>query len=178
MLCRLKTMLLCLLLGSASLVALNANAQINSTEISSTKVNSAPINNAAMQAPKHYTQEQIKTLGFEIAKELRCPASINQNLLDSQAPIANELKAEIFLQLEQGKSKQAIIEFMVARFGEQIHYMPTLNASTSALFIIPIFMVLLAIVWLVAQQMRQSRCANKLQGSPQQRLMTEEKTHE
>jgi cytochrome c-type biogenesis protein CcmH/NrfF len=93
----------------------------------------------------HYSKVEIRNLGFEIAKELRCPTSPNQNLFDSQSRIASELKGQIFLMLEQGKSKQAIIDFMVQRYGEKMRYLPSLNSGTVFLWLAPLLLVLMAI---------------------------------
>lgn len=95
--------------------------------------------------PTHYSKIEIRDMGFEIAKELRCPTSPNQNLFDSQSRIASELKGQIFLMLEQGNSKQTIIDFMVQRYGEKMRYLPSLNSGTAFLWLTPILLVLLAI---------------------------------
>lgn len=99
-------------------------------------------------APTHYTDAQKRDIGFEIARELRCPMAVNQNLFDSQSKIASELKGQIFLMLDEGQSKAAIIDFMVQRYGEKIRYMPSLSSHTFMLWLIPIILVLLAIVGL------------------------------
>jgi cytochrome c-type biogenesis protein CcmH/NrfF len=99
-------------------------------------------------APTHYTDEQKRDIGFQIARELRCPMAVNQNLFDSQNKIASELKGQIFLMLDEGQSKAAIIDFMVVRYGEKIRYMPTLSSHTFMLWLIPIILVLLAIIGL------------------------------
>ena len=104
---------------------------------------SIQINN--LSAPTHYSKVEIRELGFEIAKELRCPTSPNQNLFDSQSRIASELKGQIFLMLEQGNSKQTIIDFMVQRYGEKMRYLPSLNSGTAFLWLAPLLLVLLAI---------------------------------
>ncbi|WP_076412285.1 cytochrome c-type biogenesis protein [Shewanella sp. UCD-KL12] len=95
--------------------------------------------------PITYTSEQKHKLRLEISRELRCPKSINQNLLDSQAPIASELKAQIYLMLEQGHSKVEIVNFMVERYGEKIRYMPSLSGGTTILWLAPLLFVLIAI---------------------------------
>ncbi|WP_051484631.1 cytochrome c-type biogenesis protein [Shewanella waksmanii] len=105
-----------------------------------------PLATQAVEPRNYYSEAEIKTLGFDIAKSLRCPMATNQTLFDSQNQIANELKAEIFIQLEQGRSKQQIIDFMVARYGEKIRYMPSLSAGTAPLYLIPISLVLLVII--------------------------------
>ncbi len=45
---------------------------------------------------------------MDISKVLRCPMATNQSLFESQAPIAHELKAQIFSMLEQGQSKMRL----------------------------------------------------------------------
>lgn len=101
----------------------------------------------AEQSATYYTQDEIKTIGLSIARSLRCPMSTNQNLLDSQAPIASELKAEIFLQLEQGRSETQIIDFMVQRYGEKIRYMPAISQGAIVLYLFPLVLVVLIVAW-------------------------------
>ncbi len=96
--------------------------------------------------PITYSSDQKHNLRLEISRELRCPKSINQSLLESQAPIASELKAQIYLMLEQGHSKAEIIHFMVERYGEKIRYMPSLSGGTTLLWLAPLLFVLLAIL--------------------------------
>ena len=96
--------------------------------------------------PIAYTADEIRNLGLGISRRLRCPKSVNQNLLDSQAPIASELKAQIFLMLNQGHSEEYIVNFMVERYGEKIRYMPSLSSGTTLLWLAPLLLVLLAIL--------------------------------
>ncbi|WP_028767685.1 cytochrome c-type biogenesis protein [Shewanella fidelis] len=104
----------------------------------------------------HYTPEQIRDLGFEIAHELRCPMSVNQNLFDSGAPIASELKGQIFLMLEQGESKAHIIDFLVQRYGEKIRYQPSFSGATAILWFGPVFL-LIGIIGFAALLIREQR---------------------
>lgn len=99
-----------------------------------------------------YTPEQKKDLGFEISRELRCPTSVNQSLFDSNASIANELKGHIFRLLDEGKSKQDVIDYFTERYGEQIRYSPDLSGSTALLWFGPGLFLLFAIggcVWFI-----------------------------
>jgi len=48
----------------------------------------------------------------ELTKELRCPKCQNQDIADSNAPIAADLRKEIFRMLGEGKDNQQIIDFM------------------------------------------------------------------
>ncbi|MGL5026493.1 MAG: cytochrome c-type biogenesis protein [Shewanella oncorhynchi] len=87
-----------------------------------------------------YQQQAI-----DISKVLRCPMATNQNLFESQAPIAHELKAQIFSMLEQGQSQDEIIDFMVQRYGEKIRYQPEFKASTFALWLGPLLLLIVGV---------------------------------
>lgn len=82
---------------------------------------------------------------MDISKVLRCPMATNQSLFESQAPIAHELKAQIFSMLEQGQSQDEIIDFMVQRYGEKIRYQPEFKASTSVLWLGPLLLLVLGV---------------------------------
>jgi cytochrome c-type biogenesis protein CcmH len=73
----------------------------------------------------------------ELTKELRCPKCQNQDIADSNAPIAADLRKEIFRMLGEGQSNQQIIDFMVARYGDFVRYKPALNSSTWLLWFGP-----------------------------------------
>ncbi|MGI3003770.1 cytochrome c-type biogenesis protein [Shewanella algae] len=88
------------------------------------------------------TDMDIAHLSIDISKELRCPMATNQNLFESETAIASELKAQIYLMLQQGKSREQILNFMVERYGEQIRYQPSLNAGTALLWLGPIVLLL------------------------------------
>ena len=96
-------------------------------------------------AIENYTPTQKKGLGFEIAKALRCPTSINQNLFDSQANIASELKAHIFRLLDEGKTKAEIMDYFTERYGEKIRYSPSLSSGTALLWFAPLLLLIITI---------------------------------
>jgi cytochrome c-type biogenesis protein CcmH len=73
-----------------------------------------------------------------LVEELRCPKCQNQNIADSNAPIAMDLRREIFRMLEEGKSNDEIVEYLVARYGDFVRYKPPLNAKTMLLWYGPI----------------------------------------
>ncbi len=73
----------------------------------------------------------------ELTQELRCPKCQNQDIADSNAPIATDLRREIFRMLGEGKSNEQIVEFMVDRYGEFVRYKPAVNARTWLLWFGP-----------------------------------------
>ncbi len=79
--------------------------------------------------------------------ELRCPKCQNQNLLDSDAPIAKDLRRKTRDLVNQGQSNEEIKTYMLERYGDFVLYKPRFTAATAVLWLGPF--VLLAIVVLV-----------------------------
>ncbi|MGL5047629.1 MAG: cytochrome c-type biogenesis protein [Shewanella sp.] len=93
---------------------------------------------------------------IEISKILRCPMATNQSLFESQAPIAHELKAQIFTLLDEGKSQQDIVDFMVQRYGEKIRYQPEFKPATLVLWLGPLLLLVLGVGICLASIARKS----------------------
>lgn len=81
----------------------------------------------------------------QLAEELRCPKCQNQNLSDSNAMIAGDLRRELYSQVKAGNTAQDIVDFMVNRYGEFVLYRPALNEKTVALWYGPVTLLLLAL---------------------------------
>lgn len=94
----------------------------------------------------------------QLSAELRCPKCQNQNIADSNAPIAQDLRKLLHKQLEEGATDDEILEYMVARYGEFVRYRPRFSGATLALWFAPL--VLLALALVVAQRtIRAQRAA-------------------
>lgn len=102
-----------------------------------------------------------------LVTELRCPKCQNQNLADSDAPIAKDLKDKVYQKIQQGESNQQIIDYLVARYGDFITYRPPFNASTLLLWLTPIAVLLLGLGLLIR---RARRPKPELSVEQQQRL--------
>jgi cytochrome c-type biogenesis protein CcmH len=110
----------------------------------------------------------------ELTRELRCPKCQNQDIADSNAPIAADLRKEIYRMLGEGQSNQQIIDFMVDRYGEFVRYKPELNAHTWLLWFGPAGLllggVLLIGVIVVRRRKQPAEDANVLSDEERQRL--------
>ena len=73
----------------------------------------------------------------KLTNELRCPKCQNQNLADSNAEIASDLRAKIHLMLEENQSDQDIINYMLERYGDFVLYQPRLSKQTWVLWYAP-----------------------------------------
>lgn len=73
----------------------------------------------------------------QLTLELRCLVCQNQNLADSDAPLAQDLRKEIYDMLQAGKNDDEIKSFMVERYGDFVLYRPPVQGNTLALWAMP-----------------------------------------
>ena len=111
----------------------------------------------------------------ELTQELRCPKCQNQDIADSNAPIATDLRREIYRMLGEGKSNQQIIDFMVDRYGDFVRYKPALTGKTAVLWFGPLALlvgglVLIAVIVGRRRRVTQTDGADSLSAEERQRL--------
>jgi len=75
---------------------------------------------------------------YELYKELRCLVCQNQSLLESNAPLALDLKKVVMDKIELGQSKGEIKKFLVDRYGEFILLKPKYSIQNILLWLGPI----------------------------------------
>lgn len=80
-----------------------------------------------------------------LAKTLRCPQCQNQNLIESNSPIAKDLRLVVFNMVKAGKSNHEITQYMTERFGEFVLYKPAMSVSNLLLWLLPNLLFLLFI---------------------------------
>ena len=85
----------------------------------------------------------------ELNKELRCPKCQNQNLADSNSPIAEDLRREVYEMLNQGKADMEIMNYMVERYGDFVLYRPRVNSITYILWFGPVVLILIGVLVVV-----------------------------
>ena len=80
--------------------------------------------------------------------ELRCVVCENQSLADSNAPLAEDLRLEIYQQMMQGKNDEQIKDFLVQRYGVHVLYDPPLQTNTWVLWLGPVLLFIVGIfIW-------------------------------
>ncbi|MFZ7233752.1 cytochrome c-type biogenesis protein [Avibacterium avium] len=78
-----------------------------------------------------------------LTQELRCPQCQNNNIADSNATIAVDMREKVYELLSQGQSKQQVVDYMVQRYGNFVTYNPPLTPATMLLWAVPVCLVLL-----------------------------------
>ena len=84
-----------------------------------------------------------------LSEELRCLVCQNQTIAESHAGLAVDLKNQIREQMAAGKSDQAILDYMVARYGDFVLYRPPVKATTVLLWFGPFALLAGAIGFLL-----------------------------
>ncbi len=107
---------------------------------------------AAIEAYE-FDSPQMEADYNQLIDELRCLVCQNQNLADSDADLAKDLRRETFDMLKQGKSQQEVMDFMVERYGDFVLYRPQFKTSTYLLWIGP-FVLLLLVLYLFVRRLR------------------------
>ena len=100
----------------------------------------------------NFTSPQQESDYHQLTRSLRCPQCQNNNIADSNATIAVDMRGKVFELLQEGKSKNDVVDYMVARYGNFVTYDPPMTASTLVLWIAPLLLVLLGVVFLLRRK--------------------------
>ena len=73
----------------------------------------------------------------QLTVQLRCLVCQNQNLADSDAPLAQDLRQEIYDMMQAGRTDDEIKQFLIARYGDFVLYMPPVKSNTLVLWLTP-----------------------------------------
>ncbi|EGM6611563.1 cytochrome c-type biogenesis protein CcmH [Salmonella enterica] len=73
----------------------------------------------------------------QLTEQLRCPKCQNNSIADSNAMIATDMRRRVYDLMQEGKSRQEIIDYMVARYGNFVTYDPPLTPLTILLWVLP-----------------------------------------
>ena len=100
----------------------------------------------------NFSSPQQESDYHQLTQSLRCPQCQNNNIADSNATIAVDMRSKVFELLQEGKSKNDVVDYMVARYGNFVTYDPPMTASTLVLWIAPLLLVLLGVVFLLRRK--------------------------
>ncbi|GAA0414624.1 cytochrome c-type biogenesis protein CcmH [Cocleimonas flava] len=85
-------------------------------------------------------QEQLY---LNLIAELRCVKCQNQNLAESNAELAKDMRDKTYEMIKQGKTREDVVNYMTARYGDFVLYKPPFKSKTLLLWIgPPVFLIL------------------------------------
>ena len=94
----------------------------------------------------------------QLTAELRCPKCQNQNIADSNAVVAVDMRNKTLELVRQGQTHDQVIDFMKQRYGDFVHYQPPFQLSTIWLWLLPILAVL-SLAFTVFRRSKSSQTA-------------------
>ena len=104
----------------------------------------------AAEALLEFSSPQQESRYLDLIDELRCMVCQNQNLADSNAALAQDLRDRTYDMVREGKSDEDIISYMVERYGEFVLYRPPLKMTTMLLWFGPaIFLIIAATTFFI-----------------------------
>jgi cytochrome c-type biogenesis protein CcmH len=125
---------------------------------------------AAEKALKFPDQEQEQRY-HRLLEDLRCLKCANQSLAGSQAGLARDLRHQVYKQVVQGKSDKQVIQYLVDRYGDYVLYDPQLKPGTVLLFVLPIILLMLGLLFLfLTIWQKQKQSPNQLNNSDLERV--------
>ena len=77
-----------------------------------------------------------------LTEELRCLVCQNQSIADSNVPLAQDLRREVFLMLQAGQDDATIKNFLVERYGDFVLYRPPVRGNTLLLWLAPLLLMI------------------------------------
>ena len=100
----------------------------------------------------------------KLTGELRCLVCQNQNLADSDAPLAHDLRDEIHKMMLAGQDDEQIKSFLVERYGDFVLYRPPVKGNTLVLWLAPLLLLLIGGVVVGASVRKRAQLLSETAG--------------
>lgn len=108
----------------------------------------------------------------ELSNTLRCPKCQNNTIGDSNAELAQDLRQKVYEMTKDGQSKQDIVDYMIARYGNFVTYKPPFTVGTAILWFGPASVIIIGVSFILIRSRKRPVTNNKtdLDKDQEQRL--------
>ena len=110
--------------------------------------------------PLPFASDAERERFYDLAGELRCMGCQNQSLADSDAPLARDLRRELYELMQSGRSDGEIKTYLTERYGDFVLYRPPLDRRTWWLWFGPGVLAVIGLVAVVLIVRRRRRPAD------------------
>ena len=100
----------------------------------------------AADVPMQFDDADKQQRFESLLKEIRCLVCQNQSLADSSADLAQDLRQEVYQMVSENQPDEAVMQFLVDRYGDFVLYRPRLQSSTWLLWFGPFVLLLLGVI--------------------------------
>ncbi len=101
---------------------------------------------AAVQPDEVLSDAALEKRARALSAGLRCLVCQNQSIDDSDAPLAKDLRILVRERLVAGDSDAAVIDYVVARYGDFVLLKPPVNSHTLLLWLAPLLVLGAAVI--------------------------------
>ncbi|MBW5891978.1 cytochrome c-type biogenesis protein CcmH [Pectobacterium polaris] len=96
----------------------------------------------------------------ELTMQLRCPKCQNNSIADSNSMIASDMRQKVYELMQQGKTKEQVVDYMVDRYGYFVTYEPPITPFTLLLWLLPALFLALG-AGMIIRRARRIRSAKE-----------------
>ncbi len=79
---------------------------------------------------------------YEIKETMLCPVCDGQNVLESNAPVASAIRAQVDQLVSEGRSDAEIRAWMARQYGKDVNANPPRTGIASLVWVIPVFVAI------------------------------------
>jgi len=131
----------------------------------------APVSAWALEPSEVLQDPALEARAREVGKQLRCVVCQNQSIDDSNAELAGDMRILVRERIKAGDSNDAVMAYMVDRYGDYVLLDPPFKASTYVLWVGPPVIGVLGLLWVVSFYRRRKEdgdlAASAQTGGPQ-----------
>ena len=117
-----------------------------------------------------FTTPELELRYQTLTEELRCLVCQNQNIADSHAELAQDLRRKVYEMLNRGETNPQIIDYMTERYGDFVLYRPPFNVKTLILWLAPILTLLMGGIGFWSLLKRRDNSDERLSDTERARL--------
>ncbi|GKW40414.1 cytochrome c-type biogenesis protein CcmH [Pectobacterium parvum] len=96
----------------------------------------------------------------ELTMQLRCPKCQNNSIADSNSMIASDMRQKVYELMQQGQTKEQVVDYMVDRYGYFVTYEPPITPFTILLWLLPALFLALG-AGMIIRRARRIRSAKE-----------------
>ena len=87
---------------------------------------------------------------YEIKETMLCPVCDGQNVLESNAPVASAIRAQVDQLVSEGRSNAEIRAWMARQYGNDVNANPSRTGIASLVWVVPVFLAVLGAAFMVS----------------------------
>ncbi len=131
----------------------------------------------AVQPDEILANPVLEARARDISQGLRCLVCRNENIDDSNAGLAKDLRILVRERLTAGDTNQQVVAFIVSRYGEFVLLKPRMNGINILLWASGPLMLLLAL-WMGVGVIRRRKTGETAELSPEEQARLQELLHD